>query len=386
MRKICVVTGNRADYTRVKTALEAMNLRDDLELSLVVMGAHLLDKYGHSVDEIVKDGFEVTETVHMIVEGENPVTMTKSTGLGIVELATIFDRHKPDIVVATTDRFETLSVAVAAAFMNIHVAHIQGGEVTGTIDESIRHAITKFAHLHFPANEEARQRIIRMGEPAEYVFNVGCPGTDLVIRTPKLTRPEVLDQLNRRYVKEPRRLDPDQEFLLVLQHPVTTEYGQGFQHVRELLYALRDLKIQAIMLWPNVDAGSEEIVVAIRRFLLEYRCDHIFLFKHFLSEDFGRLIFRAACMVGNSSAGIRETCYFGTPVVNIGTRQQGRQRGRNVVDVPYDRSAIRSAIERQLAHGRYESDPIYGDGTAGQRIAEILAAVKPPPIQKRITY
>jgi UDP-hydrolysing UDP-N-acetyl-D-glucosamine 2-epimerase len=385
MRRVCVVTGNRADYTRVKTALEAIQARDDLELILVVMGAHLLHRYGHSVDEIVKDGFPIADRVHMIVEGETPGTMAKSTGLAIVELSTIFERHRPDIVVAVTDRFETLSVAVAAAFMNIHVAHIQGGEVTGTIDESIRHAITKFAHVHFPATEDARQRIIGMGERPEDVYNVGCPGTDLVIRVPKLTREDLLERINREYVKEARRLDPEQDFLLVLQHPVTTEYGEGFAQIRELLAALNDLQMQSVMLWPNVDAGSEDMVAAIRRFLLEMKSEHIFLFKHFYSEDFSRLIYHARCMVGNSSAGIRETCYFGTPVVDVGTRQSGRERGHNVVEVGYAREAITAAVLRQVANGRYPSEPIYGDGTAGQRMAEVLATAKLPPIQKRIT-
>jgi UDP-hydrolysing UDP-N-acetyl-D-glucosamine 2-epimerase len=386
MRRVCVVTGNRADYTRVRTALEAIRQRPDLELILVVIGAHLLEKYGRSVDEIVADGFTVDASVHMIVEGENPVTMTKSTGLAIVELATVFERYRPDVVVAVTDRFETLSVAVAASFMNIHVAHIQGGEVTGTIDESIRHAITKFSHIHFPATEDARERIVRMGEAPEYVFNVGCPGTDLVIRVPRLTRAETLAQVNTRYTKEARKLDPDADFLLVMHHPVTTEYGQGVQQTRELLHAIKDVGMQTIMLWPNVDAGSEDLALGVRHFLLEHRCDRVFLFKHFYSEDFGRLLFHTKCMVGNSSAGIRETCYFGTPVVNVGSRQQGRERGKNVVDAPHDREAIRAALERQLAHGAYASEPIYGDGNAGVRMAEILATVKLPAVQKRITY
>lgn len=384
-KKICVVTGNRAEYSRAKTVMRAIEKHPDLELILIVTGAHLLDKYGATIQEIEADGFKIDEKVYLIVEGENPITMTKSVGLGIIELATILNNYKPDVVIAPTDRFETLSVAVSAALMNIVLAHIQGGEVTGTIDESIRHAITKFSHIHFAATEKSRERIIKMGEDPEFVFNVGCPAIDLLLNVDAGTKEDLFH--NRELIpKDGRSLNPEKPFLLVVQHPVTTEFEDSFRQIQETLYAIEALKMQTIMLWPNADAGSDEIVKGVRRFLLKHDMKHLFLYKHFSSETFVRLMSHTSCMVGNSSSGIRETCYLGTPVVNIGTRQQGRERGRNVMDIPYDWEKILDAIRRQIQIGRYPSDYLYGDGSAGEKVAEILAGCEVKSVQKKIRY
>ena len=385
-RRICVVTGNRAEYSRVKSVMNAVKGHPDLELIVVVTASHLLRRYGNTVEEIERDGFLVHERVYLIVEGENPVTMAKSTGLGIIELATVLNNWKPDVVVAPTDRFETLSVAIAASFMNIYVAHIQGGEVTGSIDESIRHAITKFSHLHFPATEKSRQRIIQMGEPPSTVFNVGCPATDVLLQVPLGTREEMLQTLQKTHVKDNTAVDPTQPYLLVVQHPVTTEFGNGYQQIQETLYALEKLPMQVVMVWPNVDAGSEEIVTGIRHFLLKHRRNDIFIFRHLEYPLFVQLVAHAACMIGNSSAGIRESCYFGTPVVDIGLRQQGRERGKNVLNVGYDRDAIQQTTAKQISRGRYPVEMIYGDGTAGEKICEVLTAFNFNGIQKRLTY
>jgi len=180
MRKICIFVGSRANYSSIKSVMQAVKSHDKLELKVVLGASALLERYGKVEDLIRNDGFEPDYTFHNIVEGENPTTMAKSTGLGIIEMAMVLDNLKPDFVVVVGDRFEMMSITIAAAYMNIRVIHTMGGEVTGTIDESIRHAITKFAHIHFPANEDARKRIIRMGEDEEYVFNVGCPRIDLV--------------------------------------------------------------------------------------------------------------------------------------------------------------------------------------------------------------
>lgn len=384
-KKICVVTGNRAEYSRAKTVMKAIEKHPNLELILIVTGAHLLDKYGATFQEIEADGFNINEKVYLIVEGENPITMTKSVGLGIIELATILNNYKPDIVIAPTDRFETLSVAISSALMNIVLAHIQGGEVTGTIDESIRHAITKFAHVHFAATEKSRERIIKMGESPEFVFNVGCPAIDLLLKVDSGTKKELF---NRKELipKDGRSMDPESPFLLVVQHPVTTEFEDSFRQIQETLYAIKSLKLQTIMLWPNADAGSDEIVKGIRRFLLNHDMKNLFLYKHFSTDTFVKLMIHCNAMMGNSSSGIRETCYLGTPVVNIGTRQQDRERGQNVVDVPYDREKITTAIKRQNQVGKYPSDYLYGDGSAGEEIAEILAGCEVKSVQKKIQY
>jgi len=384
-RKICVVTGNRAEYSRVKSVMLAIQKHPKLELITIVTGAHLLDKYGLTVNEIVADGIKINERVFLIIEGENPVTMTKSVGLGIIELATAFNKLNPDVVVAPTDRFETLSVAVTAAMMNIPLVHIQGGEVSGTIDESIRHAITKFSHIHFPATDESRKRIIRMGEDPKRVFNVGCPATDLLLEVDRCSKKELF-QNKALKPKDKRVLNPDAPFLLVIQHPVTTEFGSGVYQIQETLHALNALDMPAIMLWPNADAGSDNIVNGIRRFLLKHKMHNLYLYKHFPNNIFVNLMELCDCFVGNSSTGIRETCYFGTPAVNIGTRQTDRERGKNVVDVDHDRKNIARAIKNQLNHGKYSPEYVYGDGQAGKKVADILSTIEIKNIQKKILY
>jgi len=364
--------------------MRAVQNHPDLELQLVVSASALLDRYGAIVDVIESDGFTPSARVHMLIEGETPLTMAKSTGLGLLELPGVFERLKPDVVVTVGDRFETMATAIAASYMNIPLAHTMGGEVSGTIDESIRHAVTKLAHIHFPANHAAGERIIKMGEAPEAVHVVGCPRVDLVaeivqndgklIEQSWLTKEGVGGHINL-----------DEPFLLVAQHPVTTEYGQGEHQTIETLMAINQLKMPTIMLWPNADAGSEDIARGMRKFREQYRHDHIRFYKTFPVETWVRLMMRAACMIGNSSAPIREGAYLGLPAVNVGTRQLGRERGKNVIDVSYDREQILDAIQRQLKNGRYASEHIYGDGHAGERIAKILASC-PLRIQKRITY
>jgi UDP-hydrolysing UDP-N-acetyl-D-glucosamine 2-epimerase len=383
-RKIAVVIGSRANYSSIKTAMRAIDAHPDLRLQVIVGASALLDRFGAVVDVIERDGFTPAARVNIIIEGETPVTMAKSTGLGLLELPTLFQMLDPDIVVSVGDRFETMATAVAAAYMNIPVAHTMGGEVTGTIDESIRHAVTKLAHLHFPANRLAAERIIRMGEDPSTVHVVGCPRIDLVAEL-AAAGPDGLDQawLDREGVGG--HVDIGRPFLLVSQHPVTTEYGQGEAQIVETLAALEALAMPAIMLWPNVDAGSEDVARGMRKFRERRRPDFIRFYKNFPVETYVRLSMHAACLLGNSSASIREGAYLGTPAVNIGTRQAGRERGPNVVDVPHDREAIVEAVRQQVAHGPYSSAHIYGDGRAGARIADVLATA-PLRAQKQIQY
>ncbi len=386
MRKVCVVTANRADYSRVKTVMDAIMRRADLQLQIVVMGSHLLERQGFTVREIEEDGFSINSRVYMEVDGKNPTTMAKSVGVAVMELSTLFDNLKPDIVVAVVDRFENFAVAAAAALMNIPVAHIQGGEVTGTIDESLRHAMTKLAHLHFPASALARERIIKMGEPQDRVWNVGCPATDLLLQAPVLTREETIIRVNQIGKDPSRHRTPDKPYLLVVQHPVSTEYGSGAQQMRATLDVVAQLGMQTIMLWPNIDAGSDDISHEIRQVEIQRPEFPLSVYKNFPNELFVNLLRNAACLVGNSSAGVREACYFGTPVVNIGTRQSGRERTKNVMDVGHDAAAILDAVRRQIARGPYPVEHLYGSGNAGVRIAEILATVSIGDVQKRLTY
>jgi UDP-hydrolysing UDP-N-acetyl-D-glucosamine 2-epimerase len=386
LKKICVVVGSRANYSSIKSAMRAIEQHPQLELQLVVGASALLDRYGAVVNLIERDGFRPVARVHMLIEGESPTTMAKSTGLGLIELPTIFDQLRPDVVLTVGDRFETMATTLAAAYMNIPIAHTMGGEVSGTIDESIRHAVTKFAHIHFPASPGARDRIIRLGEPESSVHLVGCPRIDLVAEIVKNRDPhEVLsERLFSTGVGD--KFDLSQPFLMVSQHPVTTEYGDGERQITETLEAVRRTGLPAIVLWPNADAGSDDIARGIRKWRERGLGAHMHFFKNLPIDVYVTLMKHTACLIGNSSSGIREGAYLGTPVVNIGTRQQGRERGRNVIDVDYDRDSIYRAVERQVNHGPYEMDPIYGDGKAGLRIAEILSRIGKVNVQKRIVY
>jgi len=384
VRKVCVFVGSRANYSSIKSVMRAVREHPELQLQLVAGASALLDRFGSVVDVMVADGFIPDARVTMIVEGETPATMAKSTGLGLLELPTMFELLKPDVVVSVGDRFETMATAIAAAYMNISVAHTMGGEISGTIDESIRHAVTKLSHVHFPANAAAAERIIRMGEHPDTVHTVGCPRIDLVseIANSRNSLPHE-EWLDREGVGA--HVDVTKPFLLVSQHPVTTEYGQGKDQIWETLWALHELKMPTIMLWPNVDAGSEDIATGMRTFREKLRPDYIRFYKNFPIETYVRLMLLCGCAVGNSSAPIREGAFLGVPAVNIGTRQAGRDRGPNVLDVGYSRDEIVDGIRRQIAHGRYPLDSLYGDGHAGGRVADVLART-PLTVQKRLVF
>ena len=374
-----MVVASRANYARIKTALEAVRDHPELELQLVAGASLVLERFGNALEVLTMDGFAPDATIRFIIEGETPATMAKSTGLGLLELPTVFELLQPDVVVTVADRFETIATAVAASYMNIPVAHTQGGEVSGSIDESVRHAVTKLAHVHFPATELAKQRVIAMGEDPAWVFNVGCPSIDLVARTDLGLRRDVLEQFGG--TGEP--VDPEQPFLLVMQHPVTTEYGQGLDQINQTLEAVGELGMQTLVFWPNVDAGSEDVAKGIRIFRELGQAHGFRFFRNLPPEMFVKLMAHCSCMVGNSSAALREGSFLGTPAVTVGSRQQGRERGSNLVEVEHDRAAIVDAIRDQLAHGPYERSSLFGDGTAGTKIADKLAEVR-PSVQKKL--
>jgi len=380
-RKICVVVASRANYGRIKTVLRAVQKHPDLELQLIVAASALLYRYGEVVNIIEKDGFEVTAKVYSIIEGENLTTMAKSTGLGIIELATLFENLSPDVVLTVADRFETLASAVAASYMNITVAHTQGGEVTGSIDESVRHAITKLSHLHMVATEKSRDRVIRMGEEPSKVFNTGCPAIDAIAHI-DMSLP---DGFLESYGGVGLSIDQTKPYIVVLQHPVTTEFGFGLQQINETLDAVKKIGMQTVWLWPNVDAGSDHISKGLRMFRENHRDFPIHFFRNFEVEDYARLIDNCVCLVGNSSSGIREGSFLGTPVVNIGSRQNNRERGNNVIGVTYSADEISKAISTQIEHGKYPREKLFGDGQSGEKIADLLATEE-LSIQKSITY
>ncbi len=384
MKKICTVIGSRANYSSIKSAMRAIQEHSELELQLVCVASALLDRYGQVVNLIERDGFKVDEKLHILVEGETPATMVKSTGMGLIELSSVFDRLKPDVVITVGDRFETMATTLAAAYMNIPVAHTMGGEVSGTIDESIRHAVTKFAHIHFPASRDAAGRIVKLGERPEMVFRVGCPRIDLVAEI--LDRDENGMDKNLFELGVGAPIDLSMPFVIVSQHPVTTEYGEGERQITATLAAVKACGLAAVVLWPNADAGSEDIARGIRKWREHGSAENMHFFKNLPIDTYVRLMRRTTCLVGNSSSGIREGAFIGTPVVNIGSRQTARERGDNIIDVGHEQQQISDAIKRQQAHGRYPMQDIYGDGTAGAKIADVLAKLGPVVVQKLITY
>ena len=372
-RKICVVVTARPSYARIKTVLSAIQNHPSLELQLVLAGSALLSRYGDVSKTIEKDGFSIVERIYNVIEGESPTSMAKTTGMAIMELSTVFYNLKPDIVVTIADRFETIATSIASSYQNIPLAHIQGGEVTGNIDEKVRHANTKLADIHLVASNDAMQRVIKMGENKDMVINTGCPSMDLareVFLCPELDFDPII-----KYGGVGGNINWKNGYIVVMQHPVTTEFKKSKAHIEETLRAVSELNIPTFWFWPNVDAGSDGTSNGIRGYRENNDTSNIHFFKNMEPDDFLRLIINSKCLVGNSSVGIRESAFLGVPVVNIGSRQNRRQRASNVVDCEYSKNDIKNSIEFQLKNTRYDSEHIYGDGYAGKKIANILAKI-----------
>lgn len=377
-----MVVASRANYGRVKYVLKAIQAHPDLELQLVVGASVLLDRFGNALRVIEKDGFTPTRKIYYVIEGENLETQAKSTGLGIIELSTVFEDIRPDVVVTVADRYETMATAIAATYLNIPLAHIQGGEITGNIDELVRHAITKLSHYHFPSTEQSRERLIKMGEEPERIVNSGCPSIDTLCHQDLSISNEKMQEYNSGVGY---RIDFNKPYILMMQHPVTTTPEEGRAQVKKTLAALKDRKEQKIVMWPNIDAGSDLVSRGIRIFRENNSGANFAYCKNFPPEIYNCILKNAICAVGNSSSFIREASFLGTPAVIVGDRQEGREHGGNVVLADYDTEEIARCLDQQIAHGRYESETIFGRGNAGEIIADYLAKVE-LSIHKRMTY
>ena len=375
------MVASRANYGRVKHLMKAVRDSESLELQLIVGASALLYKFGRVIDVIRQDGFEPDYEIHYLVEGENLATQAKSTGLGIIELSTAFGILKPDVVVTVADRFETMATAIASSYLNIPLAHIQGGEVTGNIDDSVRHAITKLSHLHYPATEQSAERVRRMGEESWRVHWSGCPSIDVLTDIDlKLPQKDFFESRGTGCI-----FDPLESYILVLQHPVTTSFGQGAHQIAETLNGLKDVPIMKVVLWPNSDAGSDDVAKEIREFQNSHS-EHPYSYHiNFTPEIFASLLANASCLVGNSSSFIREASFLGTPAVMVGDRQVGREHGENAVFVNYDRNYIKEKVLAQMEHGKYSSDKRFGNGKAGEMIAKHLEEVD-LNVMKKCTY
>jgi len=406
-KKICVVTTNRSDYGRMKPIMEAIRKRGDLKLQVVAgtpfffdhlfwymrhgeplsfwrslpwhIRARAMAFFGRDAELqnkeqlmrlLVADGFPIHARIPMFLEGGNLRVMAKTVGLALLGIPDVFAKLAPDIVLINGDRFEMLPIAFATVALNIPLAHIEGGDVSGTIDESVRHAITKLAHIHFPATKMSGDRIRAMGEDPERIIVTGSPvidtlaGLDLALD----------NSIYSRYYIAGDHIDFTKPYLLILQHPVTTRYEENRSEMEEVIAAVRDIPIQKIFLDPNIDGGSDGVSVALRRYREEKPAGTAFG-KYFRPHDFYRIISNAAVLVGNSSSFIREAAYLGVPVVLVGDRQAGRERGENVVEVTSNKEKIASAIESQIRRGRYPRSNIFGDGTASEKIVSALAGM-----------
>lgn len=379
-RKICVVLVDRANYGRLKPVMHSIREHPALRLQTVASGTMVLERFGLAVDVLKGDGFHVDGEVYIELEGSTPTTMAKSVGFAMVEFASEFQRLKPDVVLIIGDRYEALAAAIAAAYMNICIAHIQGGEVSGSIDESARHAISKFAHFHFPSTERSAEYLIRMGERPDTILAVGCPSSDIARMLNRSLSPEVINS-----VGSGATIDVAKEFLLVVFHPTTTEYGGETDQMNQLLTALDSLACQTVLLWPNIDAGSDHISKAVRIFRDRNRPGWLRTIVNLTPEDYLKVLAATACAIGNSSSFVRDAGYFGTPVVLLGNRQEGREADVHVTSEAPISPLIESAVRQQLAHGRYAPSTLYGDGWVANRIADSLGALQ-PYVQKRLHY
>jgi UDP-hydrolysing UDP-N-acetyl-D-glucosamine 2-epimerase len=371
---------DRANYGRLKPVMQEIKDRPELELQVIAAGTMVLERFDQPVQIVKADGFSVDGEIFLELEGSKPATMAKSLGFGVVEFASEFQRLQPDVVLLIGDRYEALSAAIAAAYMNICIAHIQGGEVSGSIDESARHAISKFAHFHFPSTHRSAEYLIRMGERPDTILAVGCPSSDIARGLDRRLAAEVIHSRG-----SGARIDLSQPFLLVLFHPTTTEYGGERQQMQELLKALDLLQTQTILLWPNIDAGADHISKEIRVFRDHVKPTWLRTITNLTPEDYLKVLSNTACAVGNSSSFVRDAGYFGTPVVLVGNRQEGRETDEHVLPVAPLADEVERAVKRQLAYGRYAPSTLYGDGYAAERIAAGLVSLT-PYIQKRLNY
>lgn len=380
-RTIAIFTGNRAEYGLQYPILRAVDRHPDLDYRLLVSGAHLDATFGRTLEEIKNDGFRIDAEVKIEMDASSLFSTAQAIGSGIIEISKVLSDNKPDMMVVYADRFEGLAAVIASTQMNIPTAHIEGGDLTegGALDDSVRHAMTKLSHLHFTTNQQATNRILGMGEEPWRVHTVGFPAIDLISEGKYAKSDEIVQRLG---------LDLSRPIVLFTQHSVTTEFDQAVSQVEPSLKAIEALAVegvQVILTYPNNDAGGRQIIERLEVFRdngVSNTYVHRSLGRHMyhgvlaLVKDPSN---RVAC-VGNSSSGLKETPAFGCPTVNIGSRQDGRLRGENVLDADYDSMEISNAIRRCLFDEAYReicrnaANP-YWLGNAGPKIADVLASV-----------
>jgi len=380
MRKILYISGTRADYGLMRETLFAIKKYSGLKVDIAVTGMHLLDEFGRTVEEIEKDGFHIHK-LEAVCKEDNKESMANFIGEFIQLLTERVKTIKPNIILLLGDRGEMLAGAIVGTYLGIPVAHIHGGDVSSTVDEHTRHAITKLSHLHFTATGKSKERILKMGEEPWRVFITGAPGLDSILKEKLFSEKEIANIYN---------LQLSKPFLLVIQHPVTGEFNEAGVQMRETMEAIRNIGYQTIVIYPNVDAGGRKMIKVIEEY---QKYPFIRIYKNIPHKDYLSLMKISSVMIGNSSSGIIEAPSFHLPVVNIGTRQKGRERAGNVIDVDYRRDQIKQAIKKAIYDKIFKKvlskckNP-YGNGKTGVKIAYILDKIKIDNklLQKRITY
>ena len=383
-KKILAVTGIRSEYDIMSSVFRAISVHPDLDLQLVVTGAHLSDAYGYTVDEIKDDGFVIAEEIESLINSDHDSARVKGLGIQLQGLVQTVSRIKPDWLLVLGDREESITTALVGAYMNIPVAHVSGGDrVVGNVDDQVRHAVTKLAHLHFATTQESADRIIRLGEQSFRVHSVGNPGLDRLLTVPELSTERLSKRLNF-------HLDDEEPLLVVIQHVISTEIDEAYQQMRQTLEAVADLGLKTVMSYPNTDAGGQKMISAINEF---ESMPNLYIAKNIPRLEFVNLLRRASCLLGNSSAGILEAPFLKLPVVNVGNRQKGRLHAENVTFVPHEKNAIINAVWRAVFDSGYRTvisrcaNP-YGDGQSSKKIAEMLATteINDQLLIKDITY
>lgn len=380
MKKIMVVTGSRGEWGYIRPILHLINKRDDVEYVLVVTNMHLLPTYGSSYKEIENDGFKIHYKVHMSLDGYSHSTQAKSLGIFLSSLPDIIENEKPDWILLAGDRGEQLMGAIAGAYTYTPVAHIQAGELSGNIDGMTRHAIGKLAHLHFAANQDAADRLIKLGEEAFRVHNVGAPQIDEMVNAQFTSLVEIEDKLCVKL---------QDGYILGVMHPVTEEADMAGMQAEVFIKALNHFSLPKVIILPNNDAGSRDVKTAIN----EYRQGEYHMYANLKREDYLGLLKNAKCIVGNSSSGLLEAPTFKVPAVNIGRRQNMRFRGINVIDVPFEEDKVVTAIQKAVSEEfrgflNENCENPYGDGHSSERILELLmnTNIDQKLLVKKLTY
>ncbi|XP_058642335.1 bifunctional UDP-N-acetylglucosamine 2-epimerase/N-acetylmannosamine kinase isoform X2 [Onychostoma macrolepis] len=380
--RVCVATCNRADYSKLAPIMFGIKSQAEIfDLEVVVLGSHLIDDYGNTFRMIEQDEFDIGSKLHTIVRGEDEAAMVESVGLALVKLPDVLQRLAPDILLVHGDRFDALALATAAALMNIRILHLEGGEVSGTIDDSIRHAISKLAHYHAVCTRSAERHLISMCEDHSRILLAGCPSYDKLLSAHQ--RDDYTDIIKSWLGDDVK----EQDYIVALQHPVTTDIKNSIKIYELMLDALISFNKRTLVLFPNIDAGSKEMVRVMRRKGIEQH-PNFRAVKHVPFDQFIQLVAHAGCMIGNSSCGVREAGAFGTPVINLGTRQTGRETGENVLHVrdADTHNKIYHALELQFGK-RYPCSKIYGDGNAVQRILKFMQSIDlSEPLQKKFCF